>query len=72
MGQNNREICNYMYVAQLYPRNDKRKNLRTEQINRHRIPLRTNQIRSELNFPAERYGGFEPQGVSDIVTLARS
>ena len=39
--------------------------------NRYRTPLRINQIRSELNVAAERYGGFELQGVSDVATLAR-
>ena len=54
------------------PVTDKVKINEQNQINRYRIPLRTNQTRSELKLPADRYGGFEPQGVSDVVTLARS
>ena len=34
--------------------------------------MRINQILSKLNFPAKRYAGFEPLGVSNIATLARS
>ena len=40
-------------------------------MNRYRIPLGINQI-SKLDSPAERYAGFEPQGVSNIATLAQS
>ena len=70
MARNEREMCNYF--AQPYLRNGSSRNSRKVRIDRYRIPLRTYQNRSELNFPAERYSGFEPQGVSEVVTPTQS